>query len=139
MNANNGDDPADVDRERFRTGLDLAGRLFEGAPPAKPLPREMVRHTMGHLFGDLWQDDRLTLEQRSLITCTILTATGKEAELRLHVRGARNLGIERDTLEAMMTHVAHYAGWPTGVSGLRVLDEVWETMDEQADAGGSDQ
>ena len=125
----------DIDRQRFKTGAGLASRLFEGAPPARPLPREMVRHTMGHLFGDLWQDDRLSLEQRSLITCTILTAAGKEAELRLHVRGARNLGIERDTLEAMMTHVAHYAGWPAGVSGLRVLDEVWEAMDEAEGAG----
>ncbi|MDG2261559.1 MAG: carboxymuconolactone decarboxylase family protein [Actinomycetota bacterium] len=119
----------DVDQDRFDEGRALAARLFAGAPPGRRLPREMMRHTMGHVFGDLWQDDRLTVEQRSLITCTILTALGKEAELRLHVRGARNLGIERNTLEAMMLHSSHYAGWPTGVAALRVLDEVWEDMD----------
>lgn len=123
----------DIDRQRFRIGRDLSARLFEGAPPTRPLPREMVTHTLGHLFGNVWQDDRLELEQRSLLTCTILTAMSKEAELRIHLRGARNLGIERDTLEAMMIHVAHYAGWPTGVSGLRILDEVWETMDGEGD------
>ena len=119
----------DVDQNRFDEGRALAARLFAGAPPGGRLPREMMRHTMGHVFGDLWQDDRLTLEQRSLVTCTILTALGKEAELRLHVRGARNLGIERDTLEAMMLHSSHYAGWPTGVAASRVLAEVWDDMD----------
>lgn len=118
--------------DAFTTGRELAARLFAGAPRARPLPREMMRHTMGHLFGDVWQGDELTLEQRSLITCAVLTALGRESELRLHARGARNLGIERDTLEAMMIHVAHYAGWPTGASGLRTLGDVWDEMDGEA-------
>ena len=85
---------------------------------------------MGHLFGDVWQDDRLPVEQRSLVTCAILAAAGRDAELALHLRGARNLGIERDALEALFIHVAHYAGWPAGVSALRLLDEISEELDE---------
>ncbi len=118
--------------ERFDTGRRLAARLFAGAPRARPLPPEMMRHTMGHLFGDVWQGDELSLEQRSLMTCTVLVALNREAELRLHLRGARNLGIERDVLEAMMIHVAHYAGWPVGASGLRTLGDVWDEMDAEA-------
>ena len=118
-----------VDQDRIAAGKELARRLFAGAPRDRPLPAEMVRHTMGHLFGDVWQDDRLPLEQRSTITCAVLAALGRDAELRLHLRGARNLGIERDALEAMLVHVAHYAGWPAGASGLRILDEVCEAMD----------
>ena len=49
---------------------------------------------------------------------------GREAELRIHLNGALNLGIEREKLEAVLTHVAHYAGWPVAVSGFRVLEEV---------------
>lgn len=122
-----------VDQHRTAAGRELAARLFAGAPRDRPLPAEMVRHTMGHLFGDVWQDDRLALEQRSIITCAVLAALGRDAELRLHLRGARNLGIERDTLEAMLIHVAHYAGWPAGATGLRLLDEVCETMDRPAE------
>lgn len=118
-----------TDEERLGLGRQLAGRLFAGAPAGRRLPPEMTRHTMTHLFGDVWQGEDLTLEERSLLTCTVLVALGREAEQRLHFRGARNLGIERKKLEAMMTHVAHYAGWPVAASGLRVLDEVWEQMD----------
>ena len=120
--------PSPSDQDRFDRGKALAAQLFAGAPRSRALPREMVRHTMGHLFGDVWQDGRLPIEQRSLVTCAILAAAGREAELSLHLRGARNLGIERDTLEALFIHVAHYAGWPAGVSALRLLDEIDEDL-----------
>jgi len=122
MNAESSRDP----------GRELAGRLFAGNPPGRTVHADLMKHTIDHLFGEVWQDDRLTLQQRSLITCTVLVATGREAEQFLHFRGARNLGIERSTLEAMITHVAHYAGWPVAVSASRVLGEVWDTMDAQA-------
>lgn len=118
--------------ERSERGRQLAAKLFAGAPSARSLPPEMLRHTMAHLFGDVWQGDALAVEERSLLTCAVLVAVGRDAELRLHLRGARNLGIVRDRLEAMMIHVAHYAGWPAGVNGLRVLGEVWDAMDAEA-------
>ncbi|MEZ5279908.1 MAG: carboxymuconolactone decarboxylase family protein [Acidimicrobiales bacterium] len=118
--------------DRLNKGRALAARLFKGAPRSRPMGREMTGHTMAHLFGDVWQGEGLETEERSLITCAVLTAMGKDAELRLHIRGARNLGIERSKLEAMMNHVAHYAGWPNGVSALRTLDEVWEQMDAES-------
>jgi len=117
--------------DRKSKGRALAATLFKGAPQARRLPKEMARHTMEHLFGDVWQGDELSYQQRSLITCAVLTAGSNHAELGLHLRGARNLGIGRDTLEAMMIQVAHYAGWPAGASGLRLLDEIWESMDAE--------
>jgi 4-carboxymuconolactone decarboxylase len=118
-----------TDEERFAAGRELAGRLFAGAPRTRPLPAEMTRHTMAHLFGDVWQGEELTVPERSLLTCAVLVALGRENEQRLHFRGARNLGIGREQLEAMITHVAHYAGWPVGATSLRVLAEVWDEMD----------
>lgn len=86
---------------------------------------------MGHLFGDVWQGPELEVEERSLLTCAVLVALGREAEQRLHFRGARNLGISRDKLDAMIAHVAHYAGWPVAASASRVLADVWDEMDAQ--------
>lgn len=113
--------------------------LLAGAPRARPLPAEMMRQTATHLFGDVWQGEELSLQERSLATCTVLVALGREAEQRLHFRGARNLGVEREKLEGLLIHIAHYAGWPVAVSALRILDEVWEQMDAQqaGDTGGA--
>lgn len=115
--------------DRRNRGRELTARLFAGAPASTPLPDEMRRYTTEHLFGDVWQGEALPVEQRSLLTCCLLAAAGRDAELRLHIRGARNLGIDRTMLEAAITHTAHYAGWPAGASGLRILAETWDSMD----------
>ena len=67
----------------------------------------------------------LALEERSMITLTALTVLGREAELKIHLFGARNLGIPREKIEEMMIHLAHYGGWPVAVSALRVVDHVY--------------
>jgi 4-carboxymuconolactone decarboxylase len=123
-----------TDEERFEAGRALASKLLAGAPRDVRLPPEMMRHTMTHLFGDVWQGEEMSLQERSLATCATLVALAREAEQRLHFRGARNLGIERDKLEGLIIHVGHYAGWPVAVSALRTLATVWEEMDAQAAA-----
>ena len=65
-----------------------------------------------------------------MVTCVALVDLGKEAEQRAHFKGARNLGIPREKLEDMIIHVTHYAGWPAGVSAIRVLNEVWPVDDD---------
>jgi len=77
---------------------------------------------MEHLFGDVWQRPGLEVEERSLITCAVLIALGREPEQRLHFRGARNVGHSRERLEELITHIAHYAGWP--VAALMIWFEV---------------
>ncbi len=121
--------------KQFDEGSALAARLFAGRtgpPPA--LSPDLRRFTIEHLFGDVWQGTDLDLQERSMITCTVLVALGRESEQLLHFRGARNLGIERKRIEAMITHVAHYAGWPVAISAQRNLAAVWAEMDAAANS-----
>ena len=48
----------------------------------------------------------------------------REAQLKGHLRGALNLGLKPAELRETLIHVAHYAGWSTGVIGMKALDEV---------------
>ena len=115
------------DDEKREKGRALARKLFEGAAAAGksgPLPAGLTEDTMTHLFGDVWQRDDLSFEERELVTSTILVALGREAEQHLHFVAARNLGIPRSKIEGMITQAAHYAGWPAAVSASRVLNEV---------------
>ena len=121
--------------EKREKGIELFKKLVKGqdrtaAVARSALPEKFTDYTMEHLFGEVWQGEELTLPQRSLITCTILVALNREAEQRIHFPGARNLGVERETLEAMIVHVAHYAGWPVAASAFRVLSEVWPVEEE---------
>jgi 4-carboxymuconolactone decarboxylase len=71
----------------------------------------------------------LELREISMFTCTALVAMGKESQLKTHRRGALNAGISPQAIDEMMTHLAHYSGWPTAVSGFRVAREVFKEMD----------
>jgi len=112
--------------EKRRLGLELVGTLFKDVDSGGPGMHESLGEaSLCHLFGDQWQRDDMTLQQRSLITCTILIALNREAEQRLHFQGARNVGVDRNMLEAVITHAAYYSGWPTAASAARILNEVW--------------
>ena len=118
--------------DEIEKGQAVLTKLFGDAVGGTPLPEAFGRMTVEHLFGDVWNRPGLAIEERSLLTCSVLVALGRENEQRLHFRGARNLGISRDKLEEVITHVAHYAGWPVAVSAFRVLAEVWDAMDAEA-------
>lgn len=112
-------------------GMATLRRLFGASVRNAALPPAFAQMTVEHLFGDVWQRPGLAIEERSLASCAVLVALGREAEQKLHFRGARNLGIPREKLEELVIHVAHYGGWPVAVSAFRVLDEVWREMDAE--------
>ena len=106
-------------------GVELAKKILEGSPRGARVPEKFRRYSLEHLFGDVWQGEELSIPERSLITCSMLVALNREAEQHIHFRAARNLGLEREKIEGMIIHAAHYAGWPVAASALRVLAKVW--------------
>jgi carboxymethylenebutenolidase len=69
-----------------------------------------------------------------------LAALGRERELEGHLRGAFHQGFDRDQIVELMIHVAHYAGWPAGHTGVRTLEKLLErepSAGRQMDVGGS--
>ena len=121
----------DGDRASKReNGKALARILLKGTTDFPKVPKKFSGYSLEHLFGDVWQGEELSLEERSLITCTILVALNREAEQRIHFRAANNLGLPRERIEGMITHAAHYAGWPVAASAFRILAEVWPEGEE---------
>ena len=114
-----------MDETKRAKGRDILDKLCGNPDGVKGLPERFQRYTVEHLFGDVWQGDAMTLEERSLITCTLLTALAREPEQRFHFAGAKRLGIPREKMVEMITHAAHYAGWPNAVGALRSLGAVW--------------
>ena len=115
--------------ERRTRGEAVVEQLFGTLPSSNATNAQMMDITLEHLFGDIWSRDGLALRDRSLITVAALTVLGREPQLKVHLKGARRLGISREELKEMMIHLAHYGGWPTGVSGLQVLHSVFEEED----------
>jgi 4-carboxymuconolactone decarboxylase len=75
-----------------------------------------------HVAGDAWQDDSLSLRDRSLIVLAVLaTQGGVESRLRPHVRWALEHGATPAELDALACLVAAYAGFPRASVALETI------------------
>lgn len=78
------------------------------------------------LFGDVWERPGLSKRDRSMITVAALVALNRTEQLKGHLDRALGNGVTRDEIGELITHLAFYSGWPTGVSGALVAKEVFD-------------
>lgn len=93
-----------------------------------PFTQPIQDHINRAAWGDVWQRPGLDLKTRSLITVAMLTALGKQNELKGHVRGALNNGATVEELQEVLLHAAIYCGVPTAVEAFRTANEVVATV-----------
>jgi 4-carboxymuconolactone decarboxylase len=77
------------------------------------------------LFGDVWRRPELSPRDRSLVTISVLIATGKSAQLTGHLGRAFDNGVLPSEASGVLAHLAIYSGWPSAVSALEVYDQVY--------------
>jgi 4-carboxymuconolactone decarboxylase len=78
------------------------------------------------LYGDVWQREELSPRDRSLVTISILIATGKTAQLTGHLTRALANGLLPSEASGVLAQLAIYAGWPNAVSALPIYEAVYE-------------
>ena len=114
----------DEDRKK---GLEILKEMDLLKDDETPVSKSLLKQIIDMLYGTIWsRTDKLSLKERSMITLTVLVALNRENELKSHLRGAQNLGIEKEKIEEMILHVAHYSGFPTAVSASQLLNKVWD-------------
>jgi 4-carboxymuconolactone decarboxylase len=77
------------------------------------------------LFGDVWRRPELSPRDRSLITISVLIATGKPAQLAGHLGRALTNGVQPSEASGLLAHLAIYCGWPSAVSALEAYEQVY--------------
>ena len=67
-----------------------------------PVSKDLLKQIIDMLYGTIWsRTEQLSLQERSMITLTVLVALNRENELKSHLRGAKNLGITKEKIEEM--------------------------------------
>ena len=123
---------AHLDDAAFQAGLKTRTQVMGpsyvdralGAATDYSMP--MQEFITANAWGNVWQRPGLDLKTRSLITVAMLTALGKQNELKGHVRGALNNGATVAEIQEVLLHAAVYCGVPTSVEAFRSAAEVVE-------------
>jgi 4-carboxymuconolactone decarboxylase len=72
----------------------------------------------------VWNRPGLDRRTRSLLNLAMLTALGKSAELKLHVKGALTNGVTVEEIKEVLLHASVYCGIPAGLEAFRAAHEV---------------
>ncbi len=92
--------------------------------PAEKLAPEFFELASTFCFGGFWARSGLDIRSRSLCTVAQLAALGRTNELKIHLRGALNLGISREELIEVLMQTSQYAGIPAAVQALNAAADV---------------
>jgi 4-carboxymuconolactone decarboxylase len=85
----------------------------------------LASYTDDVLFGDVWISPALSPRDRSLVTVSVLIATGKTVQLAGHLGRALDNGVRPVEIAGSVTQLAFYTGWPNAVSSVEVIDKVF--------------
>jgi len=79
-----------------------------------------------YCWNDIWNRPGLPRQTRSMLNLAMLSALGKEHELKLHINGALNNGLTKEQIREVFLQVAIYCGVPAAVVSFRCAKEVFK-------------
>ncbi|AHI21447.1 carboxymuconolactone decarboxylase family protein [Corynebacterium vitaeruminis] len=86
----------------------------------------MGHHIAAFAFGDIYDRPGLDPRSRQLVTLGALTALGGcEAQLKVHIGAALNVGITKEEITEALLHAAVYCGFPRALNATFVAREVF--------------
>ena len=121
---------SDDAKVRTERGLDVL-RTLSGSADASRAMAEFFesRGAIGQIAlqigaGAVWARTALSRRDRSLAVISMLTALGREVELRAHIAGGLNHGLRVEEIDEVFVQVGAYAGLPVGLAGAGIANEV---------------
>jgi 4-carboxymuconolactone decarboxylase len=118
-------------KSRHELGLETMRAIFgEGMEPllkglAATSP-DLARYVAEFPFGDIYPRPGLDLKTREMLTVAALIVIGyAQPELKVHIRGALNVGCTRDMILEIILQMAIYAGFPAALEALKTAAEVF--------------
>ena len=116
--------------EQFNKGLEvrravLGAEYVDGSlAKADDFMMAFQEITTEWCWGYAWTRPGLERKTRSMLNLAMLTALGKPAELKLHVKGALANGVSVDEIKEILLHATVYCGIPAGLDAFKAAHEV---------------
>ncbi len=119
-------------KERFDEGLKTrrevlgAGYVDKAMAATDDFSKPFVDLLNTYCWNDIWNRPGLDRKTRSMLNLAMLSALGKEHELKLHLNGSLNNGLTKEQIREVLLQVAIYCGVPAAVVAFRCAKEVFK-------------
>lgn len=117
-------------KTRFETGMEnlkkIDGRGGEAVLRSlEPIAPDLGRYIVEFAFGDIYDREGLTLQEREMITlASLLTAGGCESQLEVHINGALNVGLPPEKIIEIFLQCIPYTGFPRVLNAVSVAKKI---------------
>jgi 4-carboxymuconolactone decarboxylase len=121
--------------DRYSKGLKNLEKIHPEASKAlmenlKDIAPDLGRFVVEFAYGDVYERPGLDLKSREIATIAALTAIGDtKPELKDHIRGALNVGCNRQEVIEVIIQMSVYAGFPRAINGINTAKEVFNEID----------
>lgn len=79
-------------------------------------------------FGDIYNRNGLSLEEREIITLSsLLTQGGCENQLKVHISGALNVGISKEKILEIFIQCIPYVGFPRVLNAIFTAKSIFNS------------
>ena len=119
-------------QERYEAGLQTRREVLGAQYVDKSMAatdefsKPFVELLNTYCWNDVWNRPGLDRKTRSIINLAMLSALGREHELKLHLNGALNNGLTKEQIREVLLQVAIYCGVPAAVVAFRCAREVFK-------------
>ncbi|KFE51749.1 carboxymuconolactone decarboxylase family protein [Pseudomonas syringae] len=100
---------AGIEIRKSVLGADYVARSMQSANSFNGEFQQMLNT---YCWGEIWTREGLPRQTRSLINIALMVALNQPNELRNHVRGALNNGVEVDAIKEVLMQSTVYCGVP---------------------------
>lgn len=118
------DNKKKYDKVRFEKGADTLKKVYDGmVRPGEHGTDRFMDLMVPSIFGELWDENILSIPQRRLFVMGIIAAMGEYGTLKVQCMAAlRNGEMDEDQLRELANQGAPYAGYPRS-GGIRTAVE----------------
>lgn len=114
---------------RYKTGVEYLSILNKEQEQVlkdsySEISPELVQFTIEYGYGDIFSRENLDRKYRQVATIAALATLGNsQPQLKFHIKGALNVGINKEEIKEIMLLMTVYAGFPAAINGTNVLKE----------------
>lgn len=122
---------SDYEKDRFKLGKQNLAKVdgtaaTEVMDSLQEIAPDVAKYIIEFAFGDIYQRPGLSFAQREIITLTsLLTQGDAEAQLKVHIRGAFNVGLSPTEIIETFIHCLPYVGFPKVINAISIAKQTF--------------
>jgi 4-carboxymuconolactone decarboxylase len=128
--------------EQFEKGLKIrkevlgSGYVDQSLAAADDVSAPLQKLITEWCWGEIWSRPELDRRSRSLLNLGMTMALNRQAEFKLHLRGALNNGLTKEEVIEVILQGAIYCGAPASLDAMKSAQAVFADMEAEGRAGG---